>query len=46
MNYKKKIPFTGRNAIEFFCGLMYAEFLSNLHENFQVASIYDTYAEY
>ena len=31
-----------RNVLEFFYVPMYGEFLSILHEKFQVASIYDT----
>ena len=38
--------FMGRNVLEFFCVPLYAEFLSDLYEKFQVASVYDTNVEY
>ena len=36
------IPSIGRNALEFLCVPLYAEFLSDLYEKFQVAFVYDT----
>ena len=42
----QEIPFIDRNVLEFFCVLLYSEFISNLHENVQVAYKKDTNAEY
>ena len=41
-----EISFIGLNVLEFFCVQLYTEFLSDLHEKFQVASVYDTNVEY
>ena len=41
-----EIPFIGLNVLEFFCVLLYIEFLFDLYKKFQVASIYDTDVEY
>ena len=41
-----EIPSFGLNLLEFFCVPLYTEFLSDLHEKFQVASVYDINVEY
>ena len=35
----------GRNVLELFCVFLYTDYLSNLHEKFQVASTYNTNVE-
>ena len=46
--YKNALTRKGlsRSVLEFFCVLLYINYLSNLHEMFQPASIYYTDAEY
>ena len=41
-----EIPSIGLNLLEFFCVLLYTEFLSDLHKKFQIASLQDRNVEY
>ena len=34
------------NVLEFFCVPLYTEFFSDLHEKFQISSVYDTDVEH
>ena len=42
----QEIPPIGRNACDFFCVLLYPDYLSDLHKMFQAISTYDTDVEY
>ena len=43
---KHVIPSIDHNVLEFFCVPLYADYSSDLHKKFQVASVYDTNIEY
>ena len=44
--HQHKISSIGLNVLEFFCAQLSPEFLSDLYEKFQVASLYDINVEY